>query len=881
MFRCNPDGSDLEVFAYGLRNPQSLVFDQYGNLFTGDNNSDSGDQARWVYLVEGSDNGWRVGYQFMENPYSRGPYNAERLWYPPFEGQPAYIVPPVANIASGPSGVAYFPGTGLPARFKDHFFLVDFRGGGANSGVHSFGLKPKGAGFELVDREHFLWNILATDIRFGVDGGLYVSDWVEGWAPSGKGRLYRMHDPAVDKEPVVLETRRLLAEGMDKRSTGTLAHFLEHPDMRIRQEAQFALAERGLDAIGTLNSVARRDGNQLARLHAIWGLCQIGARYSEPAMPAQVSASLELLVRLLEDSDPEVRAQAAKTLGERRYAKAFDALRISLKDENSRVRFFAAIGLGRFGRADAMGALCEMLKENADRDPFLRHAGVIGLARIGDVAALLSYAHEESPAVRMGVLLALRRLQRPEIRLFLHDKNPALVLEAARAINDEPINGAVEDLADLIGGTELGRYMAGEPLGPSSVPKEAAPALGLEALLRRVLNANFHFGTPKTAQALAGFAANSAAPATMRVEALEELADWGHPAGIDRVIGLWRPVAAVRHDETAVEALDPQLSSLLRSAPDEVRSATLRCVKRLQMKSAGPLLSEIVADMRISTEVRVAALGCIATMELPSLRNALAIARKDPEEDLRRAATRWEGRLEAPAAVQRIGETLAHGTSREKQTALAALAMIPEPAADDVIGEWLDRLQAGKVPQELRLDVIEAANKRTSVALRKKLATYEASRPTGDPLAAYREELFGGTASEGRKIFFEKPEAQCVRCHKINGQGGDVGPDLSHVASQKDRQYLLESVVLPNKQIAPGFDSVMVIFKNGESQAGVLKSESETELVLNTPDTGPVSIKKSDIQSRRAALSPMPEGLGKILSREDLRSLVEFLSSLK
>src|SRR5207248_3220273 len=125
----------------------------------------------------------------------------------------------------------------------------------------------------------------------------------------------------------------------------------------------------------------------------------------------------------------EVRAQSAKVLGECRFARAYDGLIHLLRDEKPRVRCFAAMSLGKLGRHEAASPVFEMLRQNADKDPYLRHAGVMALTWIGEVNALLNAGKDAASAVRMGALLTLRRLQRPEITMFLNDRNPALALE--------------------------------------------------------------------------------------------------------------------------------------------------------------------------------------------------------------------------------------------------------------------------------------------------------------------------------------------------------------------------------------------------------------------------------------------------------------------
>ena len=268
VLRCDQDGSNLEVFAYGVRNPQKLAFDDHGNLWTGDNNCDHGDAARLVYIVENGDSGWRIGNQFSETTPA-GVWNSEKLWHLQFPEQAAYIIPPVAHIANGPSGLAHYPGTGFPASLNDHFFLCDFRGASATSGIHSFGVQPKGAGFEMVDHTQFLWSILATDAEFSPDGRLYVTDWVQGWPQSQKGRIYRLYDPAIVDTALVAETKKLIADGMEKRSNKELAKLLAHADQRVRQEAQFELADRAAKAVKDLERVSLGDKNQLAARRGI------------------------------------------------------------------------------------------------------------------------------------------------------------------------------------------------------------------------------------------------------------------------------------------------------------------------------------------------------------------------------------------------------------------------------------------------------------------------------------------------------------------------------------------------------------------------------------------------------------------------------------
>ena len=851
VFRSNPDGTEMEVFATGLRNPQELVFDEHGNLFTGDNDCDNGDLERLVYLVEGGDSGWRVGYQHA--PLGKaGPWMRERLWLPRFPEQAAYLLPPICNIEDGPSGLTYYPGTGLTPDYRGTFFITHFKGAIARSGVQAYQVRQDGATFAPTASSLFIGGLLPTDVTFGPDGRFYLSDWVEGWPKSRKGRIYSItpehEDPASRRR--LDDMQRLFSEGMTGREPRELATLLAHADQRIRLEAQFELADRGASSIELLQTLAREPATApLARLHALWGLGQI-ARKAPQALSPWAS--------WLEDSDAEVRAQTAKLLGDHKVAAAYEALVQRLLDEAPRVRFFAAQSLGKLGRTEAAPALIEYLRRNNDRDAYERHAAVFALSRLRPLEALAAARRDSSKAVRLGVLLAYRRIGDAAAGEFLQDSDPFIVREAARAVNDQPIVAAY----------------------PALAAKLADAPLDDEPLMLRVLNAHFRLGQPENARALAKFAGSAQAPAALRVEALTHLAAWANPRARDRLVGVYRPLEP-RDGAAAVAALEPLLPTLLGRGSHAVQEQAVKAVEALQLRAAGPELRRLARRDSASATVRTEALRVLDVLNDPELLPTVKAAGESNVPAVRLAALPLLARL-APQEALPVIERLINGTPAEQRGAFTALGRLDLPETERLLVQALERLASGAIDPAAQFELLEVAEKSSSPRVQEKVTQQkEAWATAADPLAPFRGALAGGNRRRGGDVFYDHAVMACVRCHKVSGSGGDAGPDLTTVGAHRTPEYLLESIIKPSAQITPGFDVVSITLQDGTAEAGTLLDETADTLVLRRPDNSEVTLPRQQVKSREAAPSSMPEIYAHVLTRTELRDLMAFLQNLK
>jgi len=846
VFRCELDGSGLEVFATGLRNPQELIFDTAGNLFTGDNNSDSGDEARWVHVVEGSETGWRMAFQYLSD---RGPWNREKLWHPRHEGQAAYIVPPIVNFADGPSGVTYYPGTGLGKKYNGTFFLCDFRGDASISGVRSFKLKPAGASFEMTQPDKFLWNVLATDIEFGPDGGLYATDWIEGWEGVNRGRVVRITNPKLIDSKQVKNVQALLAMDMTQEKPGKLVPRLGNPDRRVRMKTQLELARR--EAVGFLARVAKNSSKKrLARMHAIWGLGHV-ARKTTNARKRRTAVAV--LPELMTAKDPWLRAAVVTVMGDLGDREFAEPLQTALQDEDLRVRSLAAIAIGKTGAEQVVDSLVSMIADNNDQDVVLRHAGVMGLLGAASEAEVTALSADTRRSVRLAAVLVLRRMKSPQVAEYLSDADPLIVLEAARAIHDMPISDAMPTLAGLI----------------HSPTRD-------EALLRRVLNANYRMGGAEQATAVASVL-RADVPDVFKLEAIDMLGHWETPSNRDRVLGMWRPLES-RSADPAREAIRQVLldGDAVAAASTDVKANLIELAANLGLEEIVTSVRQSIGNSEFDPTQRANMLSSLVALDGSMAIGDVTNSLQDASAVVRSRARELLLELDPKRGVKELRDVLTDGQTIERQSAWAALSSMGE-AEDTGVRTVLKELDLESVPADTRLDVVEAARRLGMDEVASRML-----KPLQDlPYGERHLTVLGGDPARGEEIFRNNVALSCLRCHSVGDSGGNVGPNLAGIGKTKTADYLLESIMDPNKQIAEGFGTLIVVTDDGLQYQGLVQKEADDLIHMIDADGNRFHIVKEEIIARKNGKSAMPEELTKSLTNFQLRDLIAYLVSLK
>jgi putative heme-binding domain-containing protein len=218
-------------------------------------------------------------------------------------------------------------------------------------------------------------------------------------------------------------------------------------------------------------------------------------------------------------------------------------------------------------------------------------------------------------------------------------------------------------------------------------------------------------------------------------------------------------------------------------------------------------------------------------------------------------------------------------SSTLRKEAVRALAKVQEGAA-----ALLELARAQQLPDDLRLTAsselnsVRWENLRTQAAQLLPLPKSQNAH-TLPPLSDLSK--MKGDPQKGAAIF-RRDTVGCLKCHQINGEGIDFGPNLSEIGAKLAKVAIYESILDPSAGIAFGYEAWQIELRNGDDALGLLVSETADELALKAIGGIVTRYRKTDITRRtKQKLSIMPAGLEQAMSSDELVDLVEYLASLK
>ncbi len=360
---------------------------------------------------------------------------------------------------------------------------------------------------------------------------------------------------------------------------------------------------------------------------------------------------------------------------------------------------------------------------------------------------------------------------------------------------------------------------------------------------------------------------------------------------ISSVLLLAQPVKKLSEQERlsiALEALsridsklegNPKLKTAIYDLLPRVRGTAyfVELVKKFQLKDQNAGLLE-VAIANPSSEAGVEATRMIfANNDLAQFKNALASTNISGATKTAEALGNAGEKSAAPLLLPLVKD--AHRDMNLRRQAVRSLARTQEGAND-----LLKMARENDLPNDLKFTATTELNSvrwpKIKTEAAKILPLPQGQNEKAIPTISELMKI-NGNAANGEKVFF-RTETACASCHKIKGQGGDVGPNLSEIGTKLGKDALYESVLDPGAGISMGFEANQIELKSGDEAYGIITSETETELAVKDAKGILTRYKKSEIAKREQSKnSIMPTGLQATMSTQELVDLVEFLSALK
>ena len=847
VFTLRTDGTEHEVFSVGGQaNPVEVCFSPEGEIFGTVAILDHDEGARHDALMH-----WVYGGVSHISPNDPCPLKRTGDFLPPLSH--------VGQVA--PAGTMRYRGEQFGPAYRDNIFWAQFN----THKVIRTQLTRDGATFKSKDEEFVVSpsvDFHATDVFEDADGSLLVIDtggWFRHGCPTSQiakpdvlGGIYRIRRKGAKK----IEDARGLKIDWAKASADQLCQLLDDPRPAVEDRAIETLSKKSGKAFSALKKVLRTSKSVQARRDAIWTLARIEdaeLMHAPKRVSSTAKSARSLLRAALDDKDWSVRQSAVYAIGMNRGdEKALPQLmKLVVADSQTSIRREAATALGRIGSGKSVSQLLNALRNPCDQ--FLQHSLVYALIQINQPSLTAKGLAADSPRIRLGALLALNQmdkvqLTREQISPQLHSDNLELQRAAFRiAIKN---TNTITDTADV-----LRQWL-----------REGKPSEERAAFLSENILA--YAGNEMIQQTVADALASKETSIAMRlllIEAIKRPTLKEYPA-------VWH------------QALEREV----RSGDLKTRLAAVGVVQERGIKRFDELLKKIARDENEPVALRIAVIGTLASrlreIDAPIFEFVRADFQKQTAPLPRMTAARTLGSLHlSDGQLVRLAEVVEKTDAMALPILIRAYAHSSNEAPGLALASALEKSSAtqGLSPDELaRLfkNFPASVNAAAKPLLTKLGADLEKQQQHLQELLPLTE---NGDMRRGKEIFFGKKVA-CFSCHRISGQGGVVGPNLSEIGKVRAGRDLLESVLYPSASIVQGYRPYNVETDDGEMYSGLISRQTPEAVWLRGADLAEKKLETKHVKSmRESALSIMPQGLGDALTKTELSDLLAYLQSLK